>query len=210
MANTSTLYYVHDPMCSWCWGFVPTWERIQHALPAEVSIEYLLGGLAADTDQLMPADMQQYLQQVWRNIQVKIPNTEFNFEFWEKCSPRRSTYAACRAILVAKEQGAQAESAMIRGIQQAYYLQARNPSDISTLASIADELGIYDIQTFKQFINAPETIAALNEQISYARSIGGTSFPSLIFYHNHIYHPIQHSYLDEHVTLLQIQDILQS
>ncbi|MFT6977114.1 MAG: putative protein-disulfide isomerase, partial [Shewanella psychromarinicola] len=27
MPNT-TLYYVHDPMCSWCWGYRPTWDTL--------------------------------------------------------------------------------------------------------------------------------------------------------------------------------------
>ena len=28
MTATRTLIYVHDPMCSWCWGFRPTFERL--------------------------------------------------------------------------------------------------------------------------------------------------------------------------------------
>ncbi|MDF4306582.1 DsbA family protein, partial [Vibrio parahaemolyticus] len=23
------LYYVHDPMCSWCWGYKPTIEKLK-------------------------------------------------------------------------------------------------------------------------------------------------------------------------------------
>ena len=25
----ATLYYVYDPMCSWCWGYKPTWDKVK-------------------------------------------------------------------------------------------------------------------------------------------------------------------------------------
>ncbi|MBE8572891.1 DsbA family protein, partial [Vibrio sp. OPT46] len=27
------LYYVHDPMCSWCWGYKPTLDKLKQQLP---------------------------------------------------------------------------------------------------------------------------------------------------------------------------------
>jgi protein-disulfide isomerase-like protein with CxxC motif len=53
--------------------------------------------------------------------------TEFNFDFWTKCQPRRDTYKACRAVIAASQQNA--EEAMIEAIQKAYYLRAMNPSE---------------------------------------------------------------------------------
>ncbi len=40
-----TLYYVHDPMCAWCWGYKPVWAQIEAALSERVEIVYLVGGL---------------------------------------------------------------------------------------------------------------------------------------------------------------------
>ncbi|MBL4606347.1 MAG: DsbA family protein [Pseudomonadales bacterium] len=64
----ATLYYFHDPMCSWCWGFRPTWLKLQEHLPQNIKVEYVLGGLAADNDQPMPQDMREMLQGTWRQI----------------------------------------------------------------------------------------------------------------------------------------------
>jgi putative protein-disulfide isomerase len=94
-----TLYYVHDPMCSWCWGFEPTRRQLFAALEGRLQIERLVGGLAPDTDEPMPATMRNMLQQTWHRIAISIPGTEFNFEFWEKCQPRRATYPANRAVI---------------------------------------------------------------------------------------------------------------
>ncbi len=53
-----TLYYIHDPMCSWCWAFRSSWREVQSKLPAHITVEYVLGGFAKDTDQPMPVEMQ--------------------------------------------------------------------------------------------------------------------------------------------------------
>ena len=33
------LYYVTDPMCSWCWGFAPWFEMLREKLQPEVKLQ---------------------------------------------------------------------------------------------------------------------------------------------------------------------------
>ena len=89
--NQMVLYYVHDPMCSWCWAFVPTWTKIKEALGDRLEIRYLLGGLAPDSAQIMPKDMQNTISGYWKNIETRVPGTQFNYDFWTKCEPKRET-----------------------------------------------------------------------------------------------------------------------
>lgn len=199
----ATLYYIHDPMCSWCWGFAPTWVRIREALPEDVRVEYVLGGLAPDTDDPMPAEMRRYLQQTWRTIAKRL-GTEFNFAFWESCQPRRSTYPACRAVVAADQQGAR--DAMIDAIQRAYYLQARNPSDDETLVELAGELGL-DPVAFEAALNDPRTQRELERQLALGQSLGGRAFPSLIYADAAGVTLLQHDYSDPHVTLRQLAEL---
>ena len=42
----STLFYVVDPMCSWCYAFSPTWQKILENLPSDIKVVYVQGGLA--------------------------------------------------------------------------------------------------------------------------------------------------------------------
>ena len=178
MTATRTLIYVHDPMCSWCWGFRPTFERLCDALSGEATVVRLLGGLAADSDQPMPAELQATLQDTWRRIQQRIPGTGFNFDFWRDAKPRRSTWPACRAVIAARRLDGDAEEPMIDAIQRAYYLQARNPSDDGTLIALASQLGL-DGDRFAHLLNARETHAVLAAEIAQARQMGANSFPSL-------------------------------
>ena len=182
--NTSsvqhTLFYAHDPMCSWCWGFKPYWQQLKQALPETVDTQYVLGGLAPDTDEPMPEQMQRMLQQYWHQIAQTIPGTEFNHAFWTQNSPRRATYPACRAVIAAKAQGHEFEESMITAIQQAYYLHAKNPSNDDTLIALADDIGC-DVHEFKQALNSDVTHASLKENLLLVQRLGASGFPSLFF-----------------------------
>lgn len=195
MKQQTTLYYVHDPMCSWCYAFAPVWTQIQQQLPADLNVQYILGGLAPDTDEPMPPKTHAYVQEQWCKVVQKVPGTQFNFDFWSQCQPRRATYPACRAVLLARQQGVTFEIAMIRAIQQAYYREARNPSDIDTLCALAQQIGL-DVDAFAEALNAGATRQALQAEINFARSIGGYSFPSLILQYNVTIQPVQYDYND--------------
>jgi len=173
------LYYVHDPMCSWCWGFRPALETLLAGLPPDIEVERLLGGLAPDSQERMPASMREQLQQTWRRIQDRIPGMRFNFDFWSRCSPRGSTWPACRAVIAARRQDPAFDWAMTDAIQRAYYLDARNPSDGETLIALAGEIGA-DRMAFARDLDAAETRQTLGQEMARARGMGVDSFPALV------------------------------
>jgi putative protein-disulfide isomerase len=175
----NTLYYIHDPMCSWCWGFRPALEELLAGLPDDVKVERLLGGLAPHSDEPMPELMREHLQQTWQRIQARIPGTPFNFDFWTHCAPRRSTGPACRAVIAARRQDPALDQAMTYAIQRAYYLEARNPSDRETLIELAGEIEA-DPVAFARDLDADETRQALADEIARARGMGVDSFPALV------------------------------
>lgn len=188
-----TLYYVHDPMCSWCWAFRPSLLKLRESLPTGIEFKQLLGGLAPDTDQPMDPALQQQLQQTWQRIQKKLPDTQFNFDFWVKAQPRRATYPACRAVLAARRLDPATENAMILAIQQAYYLHAQNPSDDAVLIQLANEIGLPG-ERFAELLQDPQTQVLLDEEIEQARHMGARSFPSLVLQQGMGYWPIPVDY----------------
>ncbi len=173
------LYYVHDPMCSWCWGFSRTLNELLASLPDEIEVRRLLGGLAPDTDSPMPVSMQQHIKNNWTRIEDTIPGVKFNFDFWTKNSPRRSTYPACRAVIAARQQGEKYDILMTREIQKAYYQHALNPSDNIVLTELASNLNLLP-EEFKKDLNSDETHEKLIEEINMAREIYADSFPNLV------------------------------
>ena len=74
---TPRLYYVHDPMCSWCYAFRPALARLLEALGKNTEIVRLLGGLAKDSDEPMPAQTRSYVIANWQRIEQTVPGTEW-------------------------------------------------------------------------------------------------------------------------------------
>lgn len=177
---SSTLYYVHDPMCSWCWGFKSALDELLSSLPESVQVQRILGGLAPDNDQPMPLATQQMLQQTWQRIQEVVPGTTFNYDFWTENQPRRSTWPSCRAVLAARQQSEALEVPMITAIQEAYYLNARNPSETQTLISLAEEIGC-DAGQFADYLHSPAAHQELDTHRHMAQRLGAQGFPSLVF-----------------------------
>lgn len=199
-----TLIYVHDPMCSWCWGFEPTRKIIFETVGERMQIRRMVGGLAPDSDQPMPESMRLMLQQTWQRIEQSIPGTRFNHAFWDECSPRRSTYPANRAVIAAREQGESFDPLMTARIQQAYYLEAKNPSDYSVLVDLAADIGL-DVEKFAARLESDALQQQLLAEIESTRAMGIDSFPSLAVHRDGILRHIGLSYTDPDAMLSQIE-----
>ncbi len=187
-------------MCSWCWAYRPTWLRLRANLPEEISWQNVLGGLAPDNDQPMPENMRNMIQGHWRQIQSS-HGTDFNFDFWSECQPRRDTYKACRAVIAAARQ--QAEEAMIEAIQKAYYLRAMNPSEPDTLADLAAELGLNRAR-FAEDLGSAQTETEFRRQLSLRTRLKVRSFPSLVLQQGSVCSIIRHDYQDFRTSLAEI------
>jgi len=191
-------------MCSWCWGFEPTRKIIFETVADRMQIRRMVGGLAPDSDQPMPDSMRLMLQQTWQRIEQSIPGTRFNYAFWDKCSPRRSTYPANRAVIAAREQGESFDPLMTARIQQAYYLEAKNPSDNSVLVELAADIGL-DVERFAARLESDALQQQLLAEIESTRAMGISSFPSLAVHREGILRHIGLSYTDPDAMLSQIE-----
>jgi putative protein-disulfide isomerase len=205
-APPATLYYVHDPMCSWCWGYRPAWLALKSGLPPGVVVANVVGGLAPDTDEEMPEAMRLKIQAHWRRIEGLL-GTAFNFDFWTCCHPRRDTYKACRAVVAARRHGLEEE--MIEAIQRAYYERALNPSEPDVLARLGGEIGL-DEAAFRDELYDERTESAFQVQLSLARELGVDSFPSLVLESPGGRRRIQVDYRNPASTLSAIGEILQA
>ena len=199
----NTLYYVHDPMCSWCWALRPTWRKVLSELPCHINVSYLLGGLAPDSNLTMPLETQKNVRDNWIKIQKVVPGTEFNYDFWALNEPRRSTYLSCRAVISAKKQHTDFEVLMIEGIQKAYYLNAQNPSNEDILIKIAKDIGL-NAKLFKEDLESTDVNKLLVDQIQITKTMPISGFPSLVLVKESNLERIKIDYLKSNYIINQI------
>lgn len=201
-----TLYYVHDPMCSWCYAFKPTLDKIKKKLKNNINLVYIVGGLAKHSQEPMPHEMRKKIEDIWYEIENQV-GTKFNHDFWEKCTPRRSTYVACQTTMLARADNKEDE--MLNSIQNAYYQRAMNPSDIDTLALLAEEIGM-NKEKFIKDIKSEEIEKQLQDELNIRRSLNVRVFPSLILEYEKELYSIDIKYNDSDSMIKQINDTVEN
>ncbi|WAK00424.1 DsbA family protein [Methylobacter sp. YRD-M1] len=201
------LYYIHDPLCSWCYAFKTSLSALKQALPPGIEFKRLLGGLAPDSTEPMPLALQQSIQQAWHLIEQTVPGVKFNFAFWSNNTPIRSTYPACRSLLAARKQGIEFEDRLLACIQEAYYQQTQNPALDSTLFECSSQAGL-DRKQFELDYRSHEIDRQLQQEIKMARSFGVCSYPSLILVQNDRISPVAVNYRNYGTMLDDIERLL--
>lgn len=201
-----TLYHVHDPMCSWCYAFKPTLDELRKHLADNIKLVHVVGGLAKHSDEVMPQEMQEKIEAIWYEIE-DVVGTKFNHDFWKDCIPRRSTYLACQATILARAEDKEDE--MIEAIQKAYYQKALNPSDASTLIELAKNIGM-DEKKFEKDLKSQKIEEDLQNELNFRRSLNVRSFPSLILKYKKELYPINIKYNDYESMLDQINSLTEN
>ncbi len=77
--NEKILWYIADPMCSWCWGFMPVIEAIRHEYGGRLKVELLLGGLRPGTKEPMQSTQREEICHHWRAVQ-RMTGQPFTFK----------------------------------------------------------------------------------------------------------------------------------
>ncbi len=172
------LLYVMDPMCGWCYGFQPELEQFLEKYPA-AQVDWIMGGLAPDSNQPMDESLQQTISSYWHQIEEKSQVT-FNHDFWKLNTPYRSTYPACRAVVAAERLKPNSAQQMAKAIQSAYYLEAKNPSLEETLIGCASSLGL-DEKEFIQVFKSEETEQRFQQHLSITHQLQIQGFPALLY-----------------------------
>jgi protein-disulfide isomerase-like protein with CxxC motif len=93
---------------------------------------------------------------------------------------------------------------MTERIQRAYYLEARNPSDDSTLIELAADIGL-DCERFTDDLASAALHRQLLQEIQRSRMLGIDSFPSLAVEKSGQLHHIGLNYTDAQAMRAQIE-----
>lgn len=172
------LIYVHDPMCSWCYGFRPTWKALKALLPDGLPVVSVLGGIAGDSKVAMPDEMVDYLKRTWDRIESTC-GVSFNHDYWKQTPPPpRTTFISCRAVVAAERIAGRGEAFNER-IQDAYYQEAKNVWDPKVLCDLASAFG-FNRDRFKSELESEEVRAVHSEQQQLAQRLKVEGYPSVL------------------------------
>lgn len=178
MSVANRLIYIADPMCSWCWGFAPEFDKVREAYQGEWDITLLMGGLRPGTTETMDQKMRQFLRKHWLEISEKT-GQPFNLGLLDQEDFVYDTEPAARAVVIANRIFPSHGWAVFKAIQHAFYADNRDTNLPETYSGIIESMGL-DVVEFQKYFDSEEAKVATRQEFALAREMGINGFPSVV------------------------------
>ena len=173
------LYYFADPMCSWCYGFAPVFDKLRAAYANELDIRLVMGGLRPGqlAEPMTPA-RARLMRQHWREV-AKMTGQPFEDDILKREDFLYDTEPAAKAV-VTMELIQPAEAYMYyHEIQRGFYAHSQDITAPEVLANFGRRFGV----TEKDFLETFNSETAHKEtwgQFTFSASLGVKGFPALV------------------------------
>lgn len=179
MAEPRRLYYFADPMCSWCYGFAPVFEKLRAAYSRELDIRLVMGGLRPATlaEPMTPA-RARLMRQHWREV-AKLTGQPFEDDIFKREDFVYDTEPASKAVVTMELlQPAEAYN-YYHEIQRGFYAHSQDITSPEVLANFAHRFGI-DKPKFLETFHSETVHKETWGQFTFSASLGVKGFPALV------------------------------
>lgn len=196
------LIYIMDPMCSWCWGFAPVIDAVRAHFP-DLPLYLVAGGLRPGVTDPMQDAARQALAEHWSAVAQASGQSLLTPE---ALPPGfiYNTEPACRALVVARELNPALVWSLVKAIQHAFYAQAKDVTQCSVLADLAEQAGYSRVKFSKAFIADPAH-AAVAADFRWVEHLGISGFPTLLAERNGMLALLANGYQPAEVVLPLLQ-----
>jgi len=181
--ENTTLFYIGDPMCSWCYAMSDILKKVQEYCSLNnISFEPILGGLRTSKVENWDDDFKNFLQNEWLHIS-KVAAKKFSFELFKLNYFEYITTNACKAVFIIKKLSKNKNNnrttmEFFSKIQKKFYAQSLDPKELAFYRDICEDLGFSFSEFSKLFIDK-EIQEELKKELNYSRTFS-SSMPSLV------------------------------
>lgn len=175
----SSLIYIGDPMCSWCWGMAPQLMQLRHhcqliGLPFRV----IVGGLRPGGGDPWNDSFKQFLAQHWREIS-SLTGQPFSYALLDRPEFEYDTEPACRSVVAARAWLDGNDLDFFSAVQQKFYTQNEDPRQSGFYREICAGFGL-DFDAFVQAFESDAIKAMTRDEFRQSRALGVASFPTVL------------------------------
>ena len=184
--NQTALFYVGDPMCSWCWGMSDELKKIQIFCTKEgIKFNVVLGGLRIGGGDPWNDQFKGFLRNEWQNINKKT-GQKFVYSLLDLKHFNYDTQPACLAVYIAKkilkdkDDNSLSVLEFFSKIQEKFYAKGQDSTKVEFYHDICKEFNI-DINKFEKYFNSKEVKTELENDFALASKLGARGMPSLFY-----------------------------
>ena len=169
--------YFASPMCSWCWGFSPVLQKIKKSFP-DKQIRLVLTPFRIDTTQPMDDKLRNYVLGQWKKVHQATAQP-FDFNFAMPKDFIYNTRLVCLAIKAFKKQLAEHELKFMHALQESFYTQNKDLTDLEVLIEIAEKFPV-DIALLAADMQSDLLLNQLQEDFNLCQKLTVQSYPTLM------------------------------
>lgn len=172
------LLFFADPMCSWCWGFAPQFDKVHAAIKGRAQLHVIMGGLRPGTEKAWDREMRDYIRHHWQDVEAKT-GQPFDYARFKNDNFIYDTEPGCRAVASARMLDPDTASGMLEALHRGFYAEGLDVTDANVLADIAAAQGL-DRARFLALFSSAEARAEVTFDFNRTRAFGVTGFPAIV------------------------------
>lgn len=181
MTSDTTLHYVYDPFCGWCYGAAPLISAA--ATLEQLDIKLHSGGMLAGSQaQRMSQDWREFVIPHEQRI-TALSGQEFGAAYQQQAQFDYSIVldsAPPTAAMLAAQAVAGKGLSMLKRLQTAYYVEGLAIADTAVIQGLAQELGL-DLADFGPAF--AEALADVQQHFQQSgellHTLGGRGYPTI-------------------------------
>lgn len=169
--------YVGDAMCSWCWGFAPTVDRLQshYAIPMRL----INGGLRPGPNaRVVDDDMKAYLEEAWRRV-GEASGQPFSDAVLAKDGWVYDSELPARAVVTMREVDGEGEWPFFKRLQRAFYAEGIDVTDAENYLYLLQGFDVEAAAFVEEMLDEKSRLNAW-EDFEEARVLQARGFPTLL------------------------------
>ncbi|MFZ1705520.1 MAG: DsbA family protein [Saprospiraceae bacterium] len=189
-SQKDTLFYIGDPMCSWCYGFSPELDKVKLAFP-DIPFRIVVGGLRANGTESFPS-LKIFLKEHWEEVHHRT-SQPFSYEILNSNDLIYNTEPICRAVVVMRALSPSLEYAFFKDLQNAFYHENLDPTSLNTFIQLVKKHGVDEV-LFEKLYSSPQYKKETEKDFQLSQSLGVNGFPSTVVLKNGQYHNIANGF----------------
>jgi len=172
----TTLTFVTDPLCSWCWATLPNVLTLRQQFQSEIHFELMMAGLqVGSSGQLNEFEMGR-LNQVWHEVK-----TTTDIELSGIIPPDFIYHSEkiCRALQAARLLKNEPPWRFFQALQHQFYVHGSNIRSDAVLSELAESCDINPTAMLKT-MGTEACKAMTHAEFDTAKRLGANALPSLL------------------------------
>lgn len=177
----TTVLYVFDPLCGWCYGFSPVMMKLYANYKDNIDFDVVSGGMVVG-DRVGPlGEKAAYIREAYKVVEQKM-GVKFGDEYVNKVlvegTAIQTSIPASKLLVAFKSLDEKQSILFAHELQNALYVHGVHPDNMEGLLEKADTFGTSKNEILT-IAKSDKIEAALNHDFKLASKLGVTGYPTV-------------------------------